>query len=148
MTAMSIKTLFIGVLCSMCALAGPADAGLHRKAPRGGAVLGREFKVRYGQQVMVKGENLRVSFDAMLEDSRCPTGVTCVWAGDAKVRIGARQTKGEAVDLELHTNSQFAQTGTYQQYTIKLVALDPYPKADVEKAQKDYVATLLITKAP
>ena len=141
MKKVSIRILLVGLVLSMCVF---ADA--RTKRSRNAVVLGTEFKVRQGQQVMVKGENLSVSFDAVLEDSRCPTGVNCVWAGDAKIAIGARPAKGEAATLELHTNGQFAQVGMYQQYTVKLVALDPHPKADVETAQKDYVATLLVTK--
>ena len=70
-----------------------------------------------------------------------------MWAGDAKIQIGARRASSEASSLELHTNQQFAQAGMYQQYVITLVALDPHPKANVETKPGDYVATLLITKA-
>ena len=147
MKTASLRILLVGLLISTCALAGPgADArGRVGKRPKQVA-LGQEFKLRQGQEVAIKGHDLRVKFDALVEDSRCPTGVNCVWAGDAKILVGARQAKSEAVQLELHTNGQFAQVGMYQQYTVKLVALDPHPKADVEVGQKDYVATLLITR--
>jgi hypothetical protein len=44
----------------------------------------------------------------------------------------------------LHTNG--TQAEKYQQYVIRLVALDPYPRTEVERKLSDYVATLLIKK--
>ncbi len=111
------------------------------------AVLDRNFKVRYGQEVTIKGQDLKVKFDSVLDDSRCPKDVTCVWAGDAKVLITVRRGNGEASKMELHTNGQFAQIGKYQQYVIKLVALDPYPRTSVKGKPSDYVATLLIGRS-
>lgn len=110
------------------------------------AVLDRDFKIKYGQEVTVKGEGLRVKFDSVLDDSRCPKDVTCVWAGDAKIAISVRRANAKASKLELHTNGQFNQTGKYQRYVIKLVALDPYPRASAKGRPGSYVATLLITR--
>lgn len=110
------------------------------------AVLDRNFRVRYGQEVTVNGESLKVKFDSVLEDSRCPKDVTCVWAADAKIAISVRRVNGEPSKMELHTNGQFNQTGKYQQYVIKLVGLDPYPRSSAEVKPSNYVATLLITK--
>ena len=110
------------------------------------AILDREVKIKYGQEVMVKGQNLKVKFDSLLDDSRCPTDVECVWPGDAKILISVRRANANASNMELHTNEQFTQAGKYQRYVIKLVALDPYPRTRVKKKPSDYVATLLIKK--
>lgn len=156
MAGIFLRSLLVGALALTYLLADPGPAGcagstdrrLHTGERAGEAVLDREFKLEYGQELTVKGEGLSVKFDALVNESRCPTGVNCVWEGDAQILIGARHAKGEPLKLELHTNQRFAQSGRYQQYVIKLVALDPYPKADVDTARKDYVATLLITKEP
>lgn len=110
------------------------------------AMLDRDFKVSYGKEVTVKGSDLKVKFESVVEDSRCPKDVKCVWAGDAKILIRVRRGNREASKMELHTNGQFAQTGKYQQYVIRLVALDPYPTTGVKGKPGDYVATLLIKK--
>ena len=111
-------------------------------------VMGREFKIRYGQELKVKGEDLKVKFASLLGDSRCPSNVTCIWEGDALVQIDMKRTNATESQIELHTNSRLggALEGKYQQYVIKLVALDPYPRTDVERKGSDYVATLLVTK--
>jgi hypothetical protein len=128
--------------------AGSTDGRRQTRKHRSAAMLDHEFKIKYGQELTIKGEGLKVKFDSLAEDSRCPTGVNCVWEGDAKILVGVSQGSPEATSLELHTNGKFAKSGKYQQYVITLVALDPYPKADVKKGQREYVATLLITKAP
>lgn len=110
------------------------------------AVLDQNFKVWNGKEATITGQDLKVKFESLLDDSRCPKDVTCVWAGDAKIRISVRRGRGEASKMELHTSSQFAQTGKYQKYVIKLVALDPYPRTGAKGKPGDYVATLLIKK--
>jgi hypothetical protein len=110
------------------------------------AVLEREFKIKYSQELTVKGQGLKVKFDSLLEDSRCPTDVKCVWEGDAKILISVRRASAKESKMELHTNGRFSQAGKYRQYVIKLVTLSPYPRTSVKTKQSDYVATLLIKK--
>jgi hypothetical protein len=110
------------------------------------AVLDRDFKIKYGQEVTVKGAGLKVKFESVLDDSRCPKDVTCVWAGDAKILISVRRANARESKIELHTNGQFNVAGEYQDYVIKLVALDPYPRTSAKVKPNSYVATLLIGK--
>lgn len=110
------------------------------------AVLGQEFKIEYGQELTVEGQNLKVKFASLLQDSRCPTDVKCVWEGDAKILLSVRRGNAKKANMELHTNEQFTQAGKYQRYVIRLVALAPYPKTRLTQKQSDYVATLMIKK--
>src|SRR5262245_25820104 len=45
--------------------------------------LGQEFELKVNQEALIVGEGLAVSFDSVLEDSRCPEGVDCIWSGNA-----------------------------------------------------------------
>jgi hypothetical protein len=110
------------------------------------AVLERDFKIKYGQELTVKDQDLKVTFASLRDDSRCPANATCVWEGDATILISVRQANTEESPLELHTNRRFTQEGKYQQYVIRLVALDPYPSTNLEKQRRDYIATLHIRK--
>ena len=56
-------------------------------APPQDVTLGQEFDVRVGRWVTVEGERLRVTFDRVAEDSRCPEGVNCIWAGNVRVAL-------------------------------------------------------------
>ena len=108
------------------------------------AVLGREFKIKYGQELTVKGEDLKVKFASVLGDSRCPIDAWCHWAGDAKILISVRGANAEETRMEFHTLG--AQAGKYQEYVVRLVALYPRRRVGVEVKPSDYVATLLIKK--
>ena len=49
--------------------------------------LGQEFSLRGGQEATISGENLRLRFTDVLEDSRCPTEVECFWTGQARIAV-------------------------------------------------------------
>ena len=111
--------------------------------------VGREFKVKVGRTVAFKGESLRLTFTRVALDSRCPKGVECVWAGNAEVMIEAR-TEGASGrrTLKLNTNASPEREGEarYRRYTVKLVALSPYPTAERKIKPGEYTATLLVSK--
>lgn len=88
-----------------------------------------------------------LSFVSVLQDSRCPIGVQCVWEGDGTVVL-AVLTAGtsDTTRIELHTSSKFATQTTYKDLNIRLQKLDPYPQKDSKIAPADYVATLAITR--
>ncbi len=107
--------------------------------------LGQQFELRVGGSATVSGENLTVSFQGVPSDSRCHTGVQCVWAGNAVVQVVLSQG-GKAAGLELNTNLE-PKTGTYLNYEIELVSLAPYPSAKSGAiSQSQYRATFVVTK--
>ena len=107
--------------------------------------LSQQFKLKVGQEVLVKDAGIKISGITVVEDSRCPTGVTCIWAGNGKVSVHLSKGKSDAVAVELNTNAG-PKSSTYQGYEIRLVSLDPYPKNGVTIAKDDYVATLMVCK--
>ena len=111
------------------------------------AVLGREFKLGYGRETVVEGSGLRVKFAEVVADSRCPVGVTCVWEGDAEVRLDVAGAGGaEASQVTLHTSDRFGRESKHAGYVFKLVSLTPQPKADSKLNPSDYVLTLSVSK--
>ena len=42
---------------------------------------------RLGESVELPGQGIGISFDQVLEDSRCPANVVCVWAGKAVIEL-------------------------------------------------------------
>ena len=110
--------------------------------------LGQEFKLKVGQETVVKGEDLALHFQAVTEDSRCPKSVQCVQAGQAKVAVVARRKGTDSPALTLTLNPPQAQNQiVYEGYTIQLKALNPYPETPDKKIeQKDYEATLVVAK--
>ena len=146
-----LLTIVLSLMCVLLGVGhigciGATDSGASTEERTGGAVLGRDFKMKYGQELTVKGHDLHVKFTALRDDSRCPANVTCVWEGNATILMLVRQANAEESQMELHTSRKFPQEGQYQQYVIRLVALDPYPRTHSKIKQSEYMATLQITK--
>lgn len=102
--------------------------------------LGEEIEIKYGEQIVYADEGLRVEFTELLVDSRCPKGVICVCAGNAKISI---QFSNHETTLNTYLDPKKT---TISEYNIQLIELMPYPiyKGDIDK--EDYVAKLLISK--
>jgi hypothetical protein len=107
--------------------------------------LGRSFPLRIKGEVEVGGASLQIRFDRVSEDSRCPVGVTCIWEGDAVVRLTAVKD-GAATTFDLHTNARFEREHVRDAYQIRLLALEPLPTADGAATPSDYVATLVVER--
>src|SRR5689334_15263072 len=65
-------------------------------------VLGDEFTTKVGQQVRVKDTKLKLTFLSVPQDSRCPSSVDCVWAGNAQLNLEVKK-KQNASDITLNT---------------------------------------------
>ena len=105
-----------------------------------GPSLNEEFTLQFGQTVTLKNEPLTITFKSVLEDSRCPTGAECPWEGNARILIQISQT-----DIELNTTLEPKQA-TYQAYTIRLVAVEPYPILNEEIEPEDYSIKIIVTR--
>jgi hypothetical protein len=86
MKGVSLRILLAKVLSLMCVLFGvgyvgcngATNSGAYTEERTGEAVLERDFKIKYGQELTVKRQDLKVKFASLLDDSRCPANVTCV----------------------------------------------------------------------
>jgi len=111
-------------------------------------VLGEEFVLHVGQTTAQVGETgPRLTFEAVLEDSRCPVGVTCVWAGDAVVVVALDGTDNDTKRLELHTNSDFDTKSATDGYSVHLIDLSPLPREGSTIEVDRYQATLVVRRS-
>lgn len=108
------------------------------------AHLGQEFTFKVGEQVVISEAGLKISFASVEEDSRCPKGVDCIWAGNGKIIVNVKKGGAKAIGTQLNTNVGAKQARLYA-YDIKLVGLNPYPQKDVKIKPDDYGATLIVT---
>lgn len=100
--------------------------------------LGEEFELRFGEQASLDNEKLLISFEEVLEDSRCPEGVTCVWAGNAQVGL---MVKDSTVNLNTYLEPQEIDIAGYH---IQLISLNPYPVYEQVIDKETYVARLVV----
>lgn len=59
------------------------------------------FQLSVGERVALEGGTLR--YLRVANDSRCPPGVQCIWAGDAEVVLQWTATGAQPDDFSLHT---------------------------------------------
>lgn len=103
-------------------------------------------RVRHGESVAVASGALEVSFDSVASDSRCPKGETCAWEGDGIVFLSVREPGRPPVRLELHTSARGPSDAGYEVWSIRLVALEPFPVTGRTIAAAEYVATLSVSR--
>lgn len=109
------------------------------------AYLDQEFSLKVGQQASVRGEDLRITFRAVVEDSRCPEGAMCIWAGNGRIEVELRSKGFAATILELNTYMEPKRI-SYVDYQIQLKSLWPYPRLGARINPSDYVATLMVSR--
>jgi hypothetical protein len=105
---------------------------------------GRPFDVKPAEAVTIQG--LRITFEGVSEDSRCPTGASCMWAGDAAAAFTLEKPPAAAVHCTLHTNDRFERQSGYDDFVVRLEEIKPYPKEGASIAPDDYRATLIVTR--
>lgn len=134
-----IAPLSLALLLVACASA--PDARVQEPAPAEGTVV-----LSIGAPKRAPGTDLTVTFEAVVSDSRCPTGVQCVWAGEVAVRIRMSAPNLEPVTTTLHTNLDTAKETTYGAWKLSIQAVTPAPTATGGVRAEDYRLTLLITR--
>jgi hypothetical protein len=91
------------------------------------ASLDSDFVLAIGQSVHLAGTSTTVTFEAVPQDSRCPTNVQCVWAGNAEVRLRIA-TGNSRVETSLNTGVE-PRSASAAGVQIELVEVTPAPVA-------------------
>ena len=109
------------------------------------ALIDKEFSLGISQTASIEGEKLVIKFKAVLEDSRCPINVVCVWAGNGKVEFEILDIDGQNKTVILNTEEE-PRAVTLKGHKLKLISLNP-PRIDgVSISSGDYSVTLLVEK--
>lgn len=99
----------------------------------------QEISVKVGETKTASASGFRVKFVAVLEDSRCPEGADCFWAGVARIQVTIETKSGDAKTVELATIEE-NQNVQIAGYLIHLVKLEPKPSAEKAPESKEYLA--------
>jgi hypothetical protein len=78
----------------------------------------------------------------VVEDSRCPTDVSCIQAGDAIIGITVIQKPGPTTSYQLHTATAGSRSAVHGDLTIALEDLNPRPISSRAIRPGEYRATL------
>ena len=104
-----------------------------------------ELVVRKGQEKTSSRGKITVKFVEIVEDSRCPPDVECVWAGNAKIRITLAKGRKAAKTFELNSALK-PDSILFEGYDIRLVDVRPRPGERVKMVAMPPAATISITK--
>lgn len=101
--------------------------------------------VRVGKQKKASRSRINVKFVSLIEDSRCPEGVNCIHAGNARIKVTVSKAGGKPITFEMNTN--LGEKGNvYAGYAIYLTDLKPVPKTNVRLSRNAYTATFSISR--
>jgi hypothetical protein len=110
--------------------------------------LNELFSLQQGATACLKDSDLTINFHSVSGDSRCPVGVSCIWAGRADVVLTLKL--GEREQPATLASGDMSQGGTgqvvFEGYTIKLENVEPPKKEGVAIGQKDYRVKLSVSK--
>ena len=128
-----MKILFL----TLIAILGIASIGMAQKP--------ETLVIKRGQQRSAVNGEVILKFVSVIEDSRCPNDVNCVWAGNAKIEVLITDKHGGSKKAVMNTTT--GQLGDqYNGYAIYLTSLTPLPKSGKTIKQRSYVATFNVTR--
>lgn len=108
------------------------------KAQESTKVIVPKIYIKAYQGVQTPIESAKVKLLEVLEDSRCPKNVDCVWAGEAKVRVEIYDNGTKRIeDIVINTRASeplFINDGL----AIHIRGLAPYPETSAKISPKDY----------
>jgi hypothetical protein len=102
------------------------------------------MEIDYGKTYYDYNDMISIGIDSILEDSRCPSGVMCVWEGNAKVRFNFIQNNN-LTKFSLNTANSFRKDTLVAGYKIQMINVKPYPVYPDFINQNDYKAIIKIT---
>jgi hypothetical protein len=120
-------------------------SGCARPTSEINANLGEKFSLAIGQSASIRGENLKIRFMEVTADSRCPQGVTCIWAGEASSLIEITYSGTKYSKVLTQPGLSEPPRSDFQQYEITF-DLQPYPQGGGKTESKDYRLQLEISR--
>jgi len=108
-----------------------------------------ELKLHESAEGRIEGDKVKLSFDAVVSDSRCPANAMCIWQGAATATFSFSKN-GNAHRFNLSTitmEPNYKKDTLISGYKIEFIHLLPYPGTFTPPAPDSEVkAELKITK--
>ena len=115
------------------------------------AEAGEPFSLTPDHTAIIGQDEVRVRFDQVLQDFRCPRTLLCVQAGEVTVAVTVASTEMRATSYMLagatETDGTLLEPAeiTHGGYTLRLLQVTPYPEGAASDIPADaYVATFAV----
>lgn len=115
------------------------------------AGLDEAVSLRKGQWVSFTTRPLEMAFLRVVQDSRCPLNVQCVWQGEAVVQFQAKSAEGGMGTFLAKLPGGGASVdsipwSTWSDYRVRVLRLEPYPQGGVTTDSSAYRVTFVVKK--
>ncbi len=87
--------------------------------------FGEIITLKIGESIELNGESLTIAFDKIVDDSRCPNGVDCIWEGQAEVALLMNKTK--EILVIMRAGQEDLAKDTLNNIVVTLLDVKPYP---------------------
>jgi hypothetical protein len=88
----------------------------------------REIKLHDCISNIFSGDDIRLCFESVVSDSRCPANATCIWSGVAEVKFTfSKHSATHTFNLATLSSGTYRKDTTLMGYKIELLDLTPYP---------------------
>ncbi len=106
--------------------------------------LEQEFILKPGETASIQDTKIKILFDSVQNDSRCPIDLDCYWAGNAEVKLVLQiQQEQTAAIINTGIDNRHVQ---YRGYHVQLLKLTPARHSKKPIRQSDYAATLKVSR--
>jgi hypothetical protein len=111
------------------------------------AKLEEQFSLNFEKTATVSPVNITVKFVKVTEDSRCASGVVCIWAGQVSALVNVNNNGKDLGDIKLTLGpNKGGAVKDIGGYYLKLLEVKPYPISTKKIEPSEYIATLIISK--
>jgi hypothetical protein len=142
--ALALHWLMLAAVMTACAGTSATPSRVEEAPAQDvSATEGVEFTLRTGGSGRLTNPPMVLRFERVESDSRCPVDTTCIWAGDALVRLSL-EASNQRESAVLHTNADLERSVAFQGHRITLVKLMPLPRDGKRIQQSEYEATFVI----
>ncbi|WP_373400242.1 hypothetical protein V8V91_12005 [Algoriphagus halophilus] len=110
--------------------------------------LGKPVNIAFHETITFCEAPISITFSKILEDSRCPENVVCIWQGLAELEV-LIELEGKEEAYLLSTYPTFRNIPSEVQvkdYRFSLKEVSPYPNTTKSYQEKDYNIQLLVEK--
>ena len=117
------------------------------------AIIDQPFWLNFGQRRVVEPVHVEVEFKVLVNESRCPSDVRCVWEGVARISLELQLSDTSAASVEASIFGYVTKTDTLRHvstdtlgYKFTLMELNPYPISTKNPNAWEYRALLKVSK--
>ena len=142
---MNVFYIVFTVICIIALVTMPH--ALVNAESHGPIVILSQFQLKPNQTASAPN-NIDVKFLNVIDDSRCPSDVTCIWQGKSTIIVNVVKSGQNVGNFSLTSGLGYknATVQILDGYFLQLTKIEPYPKSGTTISLSDYLATFELSK--